>query len=74
MGSTMDDRKITIIEGPTPTFEVVYDNWANGIVDGASLASVAVTRLRTANGHSARRALLPRLEPQGTDSLRVPGE
>ena len=52
MGSTMDDRKITIIEGPTPTFEVVYDNWANGIVDGASLASVAVTRLRTANGHS----------------------
>lgn len=48
----MEDRKITIIEGPTPTFEVVYDTWANGIVDGASLASVAVTRLRTANGHS----------------------
>jgi len=48
----MEDRKITIIEGPTPTFEVVYDNWANGIVDGANLASVAVTRLRTANGHS----------------------
>lgn len=48
----MDDRKITIIEGPTPTFEVVYDTWANGIVDGASLASVALTRLRTANGHS----------------------
>lgn len=48
----MEDSKITIIEGPTPTFEVVYDTWANGIVDGASLASVAVTRLRTANGHS----------------------
>ena len=48
----MEDRKITIIEGPTPTFEVVYDTWVNGIVDGASLASVAVTRLRTANGHS----------------------
>ncbi len=48
----MEDRKITIIEGPTPTFEVVYDNWANGIVDGPNLASVAVTRLRTANGPS----------------------
>ncbi|MBN2043774.1 MAG: hypothetical protein JW757_02040 [Anaerolineales bacterium] len=47
----MEDSKITIIEGPTPTFEVVYDTWANGIVDGSSLASVAVTRLRTANGH-----------------------
>lgn len=50
--NNMEDRKITIIEGPTPTFEVVYDNWANGIVDGANLASVAVTRLRTANGPS----------------------
>ena len=46
----MEDSKITIIEGPTPTFEVVYDTWANGIVDGASLANVAVTQLRTANG------------------------
>ena len=48
----MEDRKITIIEGPPPTFEVVYDSWANGIVDGANLASIAVTRLRTANGNS----------------------
>jgi hypothetical protein len=46
----MEDSKITIIEGPTPTFEVVYDTWANGIVDGPSLANVAVTQLRTANG------------------------
>jgi hypothetical protein len=51
MEITMEDSKITIIEGPTPTFEVVYDTWANGIVDGSSLASVAVTRLRTANGN-----------------------
>jgi hypothetical protein len=48
----MEDRKITIIEGPTPTFEVVYDSWANGIMDGSNLASVAMTRLRTANGPS----------------------
>lgn len=46
----MEETKITIIEGPTPTFEVVYDNWANSIVDGANIASVALTRLRTANG------------------------
>ncbi len=46
----MEDTKITIIEGPTPTFELVHETWANGIVDGANLASVALTRLRTANG------------------------
>jgi hypothetical protein len=46
----MDDKKITIIEGPPPTFEIVYDIWANGIVDASSQASVAVTRLRTFNG------------------------
>ena len=48
----MEDTKITIIEGPTPTFEVVYDSWANGIVDSSILSNVAITRLRTANGHS----------------------
>ena len=48
----MEDTKITIIEGPTPTFEVVYDSWANGIVDSSILSNVAVTRLRTSNGHS----------------------
>lgn len=46
----MDDKKITIIEGPPPTFEIVYDVWANGIIDAATHASVAVTRLRTLNG------------------------
>ncbi len=48
----MEDTKITIIEGPTPTFEVVYDTWANGIVDSSILSNVAITRLRTANGPS----------------------
>lgn len=46
----MEDTKITIIEGPTPTFELVHETWANGIIDSANLASVALTRLRTANG------------------------
>jgi hypothetical protein len=48
----MEDTKITIIEGPTPTFEVVYDSWANGIMDSSILSNVAITRLRTANGPS----------------------
>jgi len=46
----MDDSKITIIEGPTPPFETVYDTWANGIAESPTLGSVAVTQLRTANG------------------------
>ncbi len=46
----MSDEKITIIEGPSPTFELVHDNWANSIVDSPSIASVAVTQLRTFNG------------------------
>ena len=48
----MEDAKITIIEGPTPTFELVHDSWANGIVDSSILSNVAITRLRTANGPS----------------------
>lgn len=46
----MNAEKITIIEGPPPTFELVNDVWANGIVESPTLANVAVTRLRTANG------------------------
>ena len=49
---TMKDEKITIIEGPTPTFELVNDVWANGIIEGPTLANVAVTRLRTFNGEA----------------------
>jgi hypothetical protein len=46
----MNEEKITIIEGPPPTFELVNDIWANGIVESPALANVAVTNLRTANG------------------------
>lgn len=46
----MEDEKITIIEGPPPTFEIVSDVWANGIFDSSSQANVAVTKLRTFNG------------------------
>ncbi len=45
----MDD-KITIIEGPTPTFEAVDDGWALGLNEGPFLYDLALTRLRTFNG------------------------
>jgi len=45
----MDD-KITIIEGPPPTFEAVSDGWALGLNEGPALYAIGVTRLRTFNG------------------------
>ena len=44
------EEKITIIEGPTPTFEIADDGWSNGILEGSGLYNVAVTHLRTFNG------------------------
>jgi hypothetical protein len=45
----MDD-KITIIEGPPPTFEVVNDGWVLGLNESDNLGEIGVTRLRTFNG------------------------
>lgn len=45
----MDDR-ITIIEGPPPTFESIDDGWALGLNEGPFLYDLALTRLRTFNG------------------------
>ena len=47
----MED-KITIIEGPPPTFEAVADGWVSGLNESARFGHVAVTRLRTFNGPS----------------------
>lgn len=47
----MED-KITIIEGPPPTFEAVGDGWALGLSESPILNDIAVTRLRTFNGPS----------------------
>ncbi|MEX1247069.1 MAG: hypothetical protein WEA61_01185 [Anaerolineales bacterium] len=44
------EEKITIIEGPSPTFEVVDDGWSTGVMEGPSLYGVGVTHLRTFNG------------------------
>ena len=45
----MDD-KITIIEGPSPVFEMTPDIWLHGLVEGISQAEIVATRLRTLNG------------------------
>ena len=45
----MED-KITIIEGPPPTFEPVSDGWAIGLNESPFLYDSMVTRLRTFNG------------------------
>jgi len=44
------EEKITIIEGPPPTFEVVEESWALGLNESPYLADIATTRLRTFNG------------------------
>jgi hypothetical protein len=47
----MED-KITIIEGPPPTFELPNQGWIYGVSDSSTLAGVALTKLRTFNGNS----------------------
>jgi hypothetical protein len=49
MKDVMND-KITIIEGPPPTFETVQDGWALGLNEGPFLYDLALTRLRAFNG------------------------
>jgi hypothetical protein len=44
------EEKITIIEGPSPTFELVEEGWSTGVMEGPSLYGVALTHLRTFNG------------------------
>lgn len=44
------DEKITIIEGPPPTFEAVHEGWVLGLNESPILSDVAITRLRTFNG------------------------
>jgi hypothetical protein len=43
-------EKITIIEGPSPTFEIVEEGWSTGVMEGPTLFGVALTHLRTFNG------------------------
>ncbi len=45
-----EPEKITIIEGPPPTFELVGDPWLLGLVEGPLPSRVAVCKVRTSNG------------------------
>jgi hypothetical protein len=51
MEKLMED-KITIIEGPPPTFEAVEEGWVYGLNESPSLGEITLTRLRTFNGPS----------------------
>jgi hypothetical protein len=44
----MDD-KITIIEGPPPTFELLHEGWTIGLNEGPNPYELVLTRLRTFN-------------------------
>jgi len=45
-----ETEKITIIEGPTPTFELINEPWMLGLTEGIVPFAVAVCRLRSFNG------------------------
>ncbi|HMK07806.1 MAG TPA: hypothetical protein VK449_02125 [Anaerolineales bacterium] len=45
-------EKITIIEGPPPTFEAVTEAWPMGAVEGPNPSVVALCRMRTFNGQA----------------------
>ena len=44
--------KITIIEGPTPTFERVGSDWADSICETSQHDHILLTNLRTMNGNA----------------------
>jgi len=48
----MTPEKITIIEGPTPTFELAPETWLPSLAEGPRHPLLALTRLRTFNGPS----------------------
>jgi hypothetical protein len=45
-----ETEKITIIEGPPPTFELVSDSWLLSLTEGPVPTRVAMCRVRSFNG------------------------
>jgi hypothetical protein len=43
-------EKITIIEGPPPTFELATEPWLMGVAEGPYPTQIALCKLRTHNG------------------------
>lgn len=48
----MEEEKITIIEGPPPTFEEIDAGWVLGLNESPYVYDLALTRLRTFNGQA----------------------
>ena len=46
----IEPEKITIVEGPTPTFELVLDPWVLAMSEGPALPCTGRCMLRTMNG------------------------
>lgn len=71
-------NKITIIDGPPPTFELVNELWPTSLVEGCEQVEVAKTILRAGNGaalvercHRAWRKRQPiQLEFRSQDGLK----
>lgn len=49
-GHTLEPEKITIIEGPPPTFEPAMEYWVIGLAEGPTFPYTARCLLRTHNG------------------------
>ena len=64
----MDD-KITIIEGPPPTFEAINEMWVQGLTDSETLSEIVMTHLRTFNGPSLVERCQQAWNTKGTISL-----
>jgi len=45
-----EPEKITIVEGPTPTFELVSDPWLHSLIESPLPSRVAMCRVRAFNG------------------------
>ncbi len=48
----MEHEKITIVEGPTPSFEFALNSWTLGMTEGPHLPHTVRTTLRTLNGQT----------------------
>lgn len=44
------NNRISIVEGPEPTFETVQGSWASALINGTGGHDVVLTHLRTMNG------------------------
>jgi hypothetical protein len=68
------EEQITIIEGPSPVFELVDDSWGMSVNEGTQPYDVALTRLRTFNGPALVERCVRTWRQKGTIYLRFRDE